>query len=328
MVAAATSNPKAKIEGVTVQPMVDRTWGRELLVGIAHDPLFGPVITFGAGGTLVELIGGHTVALPPLNRFLVGKFIAASPMARLLESKEGDEATTARVLEDILLRVSEMACELPWLQAMDINPLIVGKHGVLALDARVEIDHVQPDRPKYAHMAIHPWPAHLVSRWQIPDGTWITIRPLRPEDALLENEFVRNLSDQSRYFRFFGTLRELTPAMLLRFTQFDYDREMAFIALTVADHQELEIGGARYVIDRDGTGCEFAIAVADQWHKHGIGQRLMSSLIEAAREKKLSRMHGEVLAGNGSMLAMVGSMGFSIETSGEDSTVKTVSLAL
>ena len=117
------------------------------------------------------MIGGHIVALPPLNRFLVTKFIARSPLARLLEPKQGDEPTSAQVLEDTLLRVSEMACELPWLQAMDINPLIVGKDGVLALDARIAIDHVPPDRPRYAHMAIHPWPAHLMSQLRLRDGT-------------------------------------------------------------------------------------------------------------------------------------------------------------
>lgn len=328
MVAVAKSCPQAKIEGVTVQPMVDRSSGRELLLGVAHDPLFGPVITFGAGGTLLELIGGHRVALPPLNRFLVSQFIAASPIARLLQSEQGARPASAQALEDILLRVSEMACELPWLQAMDINPLVVDEHRVLALDARIEIDRVPPERSRYAHMAIHPWPAHLVSVWQVRDGTRITIRPLRPEDALLEKEFVRNLSDESRYFRFFGTLRELTPAMLLLFTQFDYDREMALMALTVVDDQELEIGGARYVIDRDGTGCEFAIAVADQWHKRGIGRRLMSALIGAAQEKQLSCMHGEVLASNSGMLAMMESMGFGIASSPGDSAVKLVSLPL
>jgi acetyltransferase len=232
------------------------------------------------------------------------------------------------MLEDILLRVSEMACELPWLRSMDINPLIVGESGVLALDARIEIDHLPPNQPQYGHMAIHPWPAHLVSHWQTRDGTEITVRPLRPEDALLEKEFVHNLSDESRYFRFFGTLRELTPEMLLRFTQFDYDREMALTVVTSVADREQAIGAARYVIDREGGGCEFAIAIADQWHKRGIGRRLMAALIEAAREKKLSHMHGDVLADNGPMLAMMESLGFSITTSPADPSVKVVGISL
>lgn len=321
-------HPEARIEGVAVQPMVGHSAGRELMIGISRDQLFGPVITFGAGGTLVELIGGHSVALPPLNRFLVGQFIAQSRVAGVLEPLQQRRPDHAQALEDVLLRVSEMACELPWLQAMDINPLIACEQGVLALDARIVVDHVPPNQPKYAHMAIHPWPAHLVTHWQARDGTQITIRPLRPEDAQLEREFVRNLSEESRYFRFLGTLRELTPGMLLRFTQFDYDREMALTAVTTVDGKETEIGGARYVIDREGTGCEFAIAIADEWQKCGIGRRLMSALIEAAREKKLSQMHGDVLANNGSMLAMMESLGFKVETNPEDPALRIVSIPL
>jgi acetyltransferase len=308
--------------------MVGHSVGRELMIGISRDQLFGPVITLGAGGTLVELIGGHSVALPPLNRFLVGQFIAQSRVAGMLEPLQQRRPDHAQALEDVLLRVSEMACELPWLQAMDINPLIACEQGVLALDSRIVVDHVPPNQPKYAHMAIHPWPAHLVTHWQARDGTQITIRPLRPEDAQLEREFVRNLSEESRYFRFLGTLRELTPGMLLRFTQFDYDREMALTAVTTVDGKETEIGGARYVIDREGTGCEFAIAIADEWQKCGIGRRLMSALIEAAREKKLSQMHGDVLANNGSMLAMMESLGFKVETNPEDPALKVVSIPL
>jgi acetyltransferase len=324
MAALAKSHPQARLDGAAVQAMINRNAGRELMIGIAHDPLFGPIITFGAGGTLVELIGGHVSALPPLNRFLVARFIARSPLARLLEMQH----KAGQMLEDILLRVSEMACELPWLRSMDINPLIVGESGVLALDARIEIDHLPPNQPQYGHMAIHPWPAHLVSHWQTRDGTEITVRPLRPEDALLEKEFVHNLSDESRYFRFFGTLRELTPEMLLRFTQFDYDREMALTVVTGVADREQAIGAARYVIDREGGGCEFAIAIADQWHKRGIGRRLMAALIEAAREKKLSHMHGDVLADNGPMLAMMESLGFSITTSPADPSVKVVGISL
>ena len=324
----AKLHPAASIEGVAVQPMVQRENGRELLLGITRDKLFGPVVAFGAGGNLTELIRGHIVTLPPLNRFLVGKFIARAPVTRVLTATPGRPAVPMQALEDALLRVSEMACELPWLMDMDINPLLVDENGVLALDARVVVDYAPPHAPRYSHMAIHPYPAHLVSRWQMADGATVVIRPVRPEDAELEHTFVERLSDQTRYFRFLGTLRSLTPGMLLRFTQYDYDRELALAVVTTVDDKEIEIGVARYVMDREGNGCEFAIVIADEWQNRGLGTKLMAALIDAARQKKLQRMYGEVLATNAGMLKLMESLGFSVTTSSEDPTIKVVSYAL
>lgn len=324
----ARTIPGARVEGVAMQSMVQRQHGRELMLGIVRDRLFGPVIALGPGGRLTELIRGHVVTLPPLNRFLVGRFIARSPIVGILGQGGERPAVSMAALEDALLRVSEMACELPEILGMDINPLLVDEHGVLALDARVVVEYVPPHLPRYSHMAIHPYPAHLVSHWHTADGTRVTIRPVRPEDAELEHTFVERLSDRTRYFRFFGALKSLTPGMLLRFTQYDYDRELALAAVTLADDKEIEIGAARYVTDRQGTGCEFAIVIADEWQQRGVGTKLMTALIEAARQKKLARMYGEVLATNSAMLRLMESLGFSVSTSAEDAAIKVVSYTL
>jgi acetyltransferase len=211
---------------------------------------------------------------------------------------------------------------------LDINPLLIDENGVLALDARMVVDYAPPHALRYSHMAIHPYPAHLVSRWQLSDGTNVTIRPIRPEDAELEHTFVERLSDQTRYFRFLGTLKSLSPGMLLRFTQYDYDRELALALVTTVDDKEIEIGVARYVTDREGSGCEFAIVIADDWQKRGLGMKLMAALIDAARQKKLERMYGEVLGTNTGMLKLMESLGFSVATSEEDPTIKIVSYQL
>jgi acetyltransferase len=320
--------PEARIEGIALQPMIMRPNGRELLVGITRDWVFGPVLLFGAGGTLVEVLGGHSSTLPPINRFLAAELIDRSPVSRLLGPYRNLPGTQRDALENVLLRVSEMACELPWLREMDINPLVVDQHGVIAMEARMVVAKISPSHKPYAHMAIHPYPSHLHSLWQMSDSTHVTIRPVRPEDAEMEANFVRGLSDQTRYFRFLGTLRELTPQMLLRFTQYDYDRELALLATTQMNDVDVQLGVARYVIKPDASRCEFSVVVADEWQHRGVGHKLMTALIDAARAKKLAHMDGEVLSANSGMLSLMESLGFKMKTSKEDPTIKEVTLDL
>ena len=322
LAAVRKNRPNARLDGVAVEPMIRRPNGRELLIGVTSDPMFGPVITFGAGGILVEILGDRAVALPPLNSYLAHRFIEGTRIARLLGQFRHMPPIDQEALENVLLRVSEMVCELPWLKEMDINPLIVDENGALAVDARVIVDHAAAFSMPYEHMAIHPYPSHLSTRWQLPDGTNITIRPIRPEDAEMEQAFIRNLSPESRFSRFMNMLQELTPTMLARFTQIDYDREMALIATTNESNKEVELGVARYAINPDGDSCEFALVVADAWQGRGIGARLMGCLMGAARARGLRIMQGDVLANNTSMLKLLDMLGFSVETLEDDRTVK------
>lgn len=319
-------NPNARIDGVVVEPMIIKPYGRELMVGVTSDPVFGPVITFGAGGVMVEVLGDRAVALPPLNTFLVKDMIQRTRIAKLLAAFRNMPPIEMNALESILLRVSEMVCELPWIKEMDINPLIVDENGVCAVDARMVVDYLPPaiSADRYAHMAIHPYPTHLITRWQLPDGTDLTIRPIRPEDAEIEQIFVRGLFAESKYFRFMDTLQELSQNMLVRFTQIDYDREMALIAVLEQEGQEKELGVCRYVTSADGRSCEFALVVADEWQKKGIGNKLMNCLFDAARAKGIKEMEGEVLATNRSMLELVRRLGFEISTSEEDASIKRI----
>ena len=322
------SRPNAHLDGISIQPMIVKPNGRELMLGVTNDPVFGPVITFGAGGTLVEVMGDRAVALPPLNTFLVKDLIQGTHVAKMLGAFRHMPPADMAALESVLLRVSEMACELPMLMEMDINPLIVDEHGALAADARVVVDYRQPAKYRYAHMAIHPYPTYLISNWQLADGTDITIRPIRPEDAELEQEFVHGLSEESRYFRFMNSVQELTTTMLVRFTQIDYSREMALIAVTQVQDKEIELGVTRFSINPDGESCEFAIVIADNMHGKGLGQKLINALMEAARSKGLKIMEGEVISSNSSMLKFMARIGFTIKTSEEDRGIMKVSKLL
>lgn len=316
--------PEARIEGVTIQPMVSKRNGRELMIGIVADPVFGPVITFGAGGTAVEVLADRAVALPPLNQHLVENLIAGTRVSRMLKAFRNMPPANMEALETLLLRVSEMVCELPCIKEMDINPLIVDENGALAADARVIVELCPLSSDRYSHMAIYPYPTHLVSSWQLTDGTDITLRPIRSEDADMLQDFVRGMSEESRYFRFMDTLRELNPTMLSRFTQIDYDREMALVATVDEGGCEIQIGVARYIINPDGESCEFGMAVADAWQGRGIGHKLMSELIEVAHDKGLERMEGEVLSKNIGMLDLAESLGFKISPVAGDDGIKAV----
>ncbi len=322
------NRPEARLDGITIQPMLQRPNGRELLVGIVTDPVFGPVITFGAGGIAVEIMEDRAVALPPFNRRLVQDLISRTKVFKLLGAFRHMPKADMESLEQVLLRVSEIACELPLIKELDINPLIVDEQGAVAVDARIVVDFHMQTAERYSHMAIYPYPAHLVTKRQLPNGTDMVIRPIRPEDAGIEQEFVRNLSEQTKYFRFMQAITELSSQMLARFTQIDYNREMALIAVVQAGDKETQIGVARYSINPDGKSCEFAIVIADNWQRQGIAHQLMQRLVATARDHSLQIMEGDVLASNTEMLSLAAKLGFTINSSREEADIEHVALRL
>ena len=325
---AQQAAPDADVRGVLVEKMFRRPHGRELLVGVIRDPVFGPVITFGAGGTEVEILKDRAVALPPLNSFLARDMIGRTRVARLLDAFRSLPPARLDAVVDVLLRVSGLVCEIPHIQELDINPLMADEEGVVALDARIGVAYPPAHQGRYDHMAIHPYPRHLESSFQLADGTDITIRPIRPEDAEIEQTFIRNLSPEARYFRFMRSLAELTPAMLVRFTQIDYDREMALVSTTREDGREVEIAVGRYVTNPDGKTAEFALVVADEWRHRGIGSRILQGLIADAKAKGLTEMGGEVLSTNELMLQMMRRLGFSQHASPEDAGIQICTMDL
>ena len=318
---AKAARPEAKILGVTVEQMARVRDARELLVGVSRDPVFGPSILFGAGGTMVEILRDSAVSLPPLNAVLANRLIDRTRVSHLLEAVRDRAPADRDLVIEVLLRVSDLVCELPTVQELDINPLLAGPDGIMAVDARIGVARPDARTGPYDHMAIAPYPRHLVQKGHLSDGTPLTIRPIRPEDAESEQAFVRDLSPQAKKFRFMGALNELSPAMLAQFTQIDYAREMALIAVTGENGKARQQGVARYYINPDKVSCEFAIVVSDKLQGQGIGTQLMKALMDAAREHDLNVIEGSVLANNHEMLHLMKDLGFSVSASTDDKDV-------
>jgi acetyltransferase len=244
-------------------------------------------------------------------------------------------------LEQVLLRVSEMVCALPQLREMDINPLIMDEQGAVAVDARIalhESAHAS-GRPEsagaghYNHLSIHPYPARYEQIWPLRGGGECLVRPIRPDDAQMVQRLVKELSPESRYFRFVSQLAELPPSMLSRFTLIDYDREMALVAVQrerIVDeegevsHKDRIVGVSRYVTNPDHSSCEFALLVADDFAGKGLGSRLMHSIMEVARDRGLAEIQGLVLANNPTMLKLMRRLGFEVRAFEEDPEFKLV----
>lgn len=324
----AKARPDAELQGVLIEPMYREQNRRELMIGVVRDPAFGPAISFGLGGIFVEVIRDRSVALPPLNQVLVHELIRRTRAWQALQPLRGAPAADEAAVEQILLRVSEIVCELPTVGAMDLNPLIVTERGAVVVDARIGVLPPRPAALPYDHMAIHPYPNGLSDSMQLPGGPVATIRPIRPEDAAIESAFVHGLSEQSKFLRFMFGLRDLTPAMLSRFTQIDYDRELALIAVIDTPQGEQQVGVVRYTTLPDEETCEFAIVVGDEWQGKGLARRMFSRLIEAARERRLKVMTGVTLRENSRMIELSRSLGFQTRTDPDDPELVQMTLQL
>jgi acetyltransferase len=300
--------------------------GANVAIGICTDAVFGSVITFGP-----ECAGGFAdvvVLLPPLNLRLARDAIRGTGMLMALPDADAADAAT-EALARILVQVSALACAVPWVRTLALYPVRVDAGNAEIAGARVMIDaRAKPTARSYGHMAIHPYPLEMVADVALDDGRHLRLRPIRPEDAAMERAFVSGLSEESRFFRFFYRLHELTPAMLARFTQIDYDREVALVAVDEADAAPVIVGVARYVMSLDQESAEFAVVVADGWQGQGVGRNLMARLVAYAKARGLRRLEGRVLRSNRNMLAFSAALGFKSRDSAEDPEQLSVALEL
>ena len=317
--------PNARIEGVYVQKMVTRA-DYELILGSKKDPIFGSVILFGSGGVGVELFKDYSIGLPPLNQVLARRLMEETRIYRVLKNgfRNKPPADLSK-LEEVLVRFSNMIIDFPEIKEVDINPLIVSGDQVYAVDVRIILDlevagkEVEP----YSNLVIMPYPTKYITPYTLRDGTQVLLRPIRPEDEPIEAELIENLSEESKRFRFFYVIKDITHDMLVRFCNIDYDREMAIIAeYTDSSGKRRNVGVGRLIMDPSRRRGEFAVVVADDFQGKGLGTKLVDMLIQIADEKGLETIYGIVMPENTRMIELCRKMGFDIRYTPEEVIVE------
>ncbi|MEH6435992.1 bifunctional acetate--CoA ligase family protein/GNAT family N-acetyltransferase [Massilia sp. DD77] len=307
-----TRLPHARVDGFTVQAMARRPQALELIVGVSVDPVFGPVVLFGHGGVSVEVTADQAVGLPPLNRVLAADLVSRTRVARLLAGYRGRPPADMDALCDVLVRVGQLAADLPELAELDINPLLADAGGVIALDARMRLQPVPAGCDGHARLAILPYPEQLERQVDSAIGR-LTLRPIRPEDAAAHVAFFHALTPQDVHMRMFGLMRELSPQQLARFTQIDYAREMAFIATRPGSGGADEtLGVARVVLDPDEVRGEFAVAIRSDLKGRGLGRLLMTRLLDYCAARGVAVVEGVALPENAGMHALARALGFDL----------------
>jgi len=306
--------------GVTVQRMVDLRAGYELIVGSSVDPQFGPVVLFGAGGQMVEVFKDNALGLPPLNATLARRLMEHTRIHRALRGVRGRPPAHLPALEDTVVRFSQLAAEQRRIAEIEVNPLLAGESGVLALDARVVLHPESVVDEALPQPAIRPYPTQYMGTWVMQDGTSVTIRPIRPEDEPLMVRFHHTLSEHSVNSRYLGPLeleRRIAHERLARHCFIDYDREMALVAEIDPTTRGLAreiIGVGRLRRPRERAESEAAIIVSDRWQRRGLGTELMRRLIQIGKAEGLARITARILPDNHAMRAVGAKVGF---TTGE-----------
>jgi acetyltransferase len=313
--------------GVAVQPMVRRD-GYELILGSTIDAQFGPVILFGSGGVMVEVYSDHALALPPLNTTLAQRLMEQTRIFAALNGVRGRKPVDLSALEQLLVRFSQLVMEQPWIQEIDINPLLAAPDHMLALDARVVLHDSGITAERLPCAAIRPYPAQYVRGWKLKDGTPVTIRPIRPEDEPLMVQFHHTLSEHSVYLRYFCSLSLSTRVeheRLVRICFGSHDRGFALVAdrRNPATGQHEVLGVGRFSAINRGE-AEAAVLVSDQWQGRGLGTELLAGVARVAREEKFARLSGEILRDNLATQAMFKKVGFKLRTMEDPSTVSAV----
>jgi acetyltransferase len=295
--------PDADVNGVALQPMIASADGVELIVGAKRDPVFGAVMMVGAGGITAEVLGDRALELPPLNERLVHRMLESLRIRPLLHGFRGRRAVDIDRLVEVLMRFSYLIAENSAIAELDVNPLLVTAEGVMALDARVILDHPSPSSPteRYSHLAIRPYPDEYIREGTLKDGGKVRLRPIRPEDEPMWHRFMKNCSQRSIWLRFRYLFKETTHEMATRFCFVDYDRTLAIVAeREVAGERQL-IGVARLVADADHRDAEYAVLVADDWQRLGLGNLLTDFCFEICGAWGVYRVYAETTTDNRAM---------------------------
>jgi acetyltransferase len=306
--------------------MIVRPKARELILGLVDDPTFGTVIVFGQGGTAVEIINDKALALPPLDLKLAGDLIERTRVSRLLRAYRDVPAVKQCAVATVLVKLSQMAADIPEIGELDINPMLADETGVLTVDARVAVRRAVP---KFggsgpANFAVRPYPSQWQRHLEARDGWRVFARPIRPEDEPLIHELLRHVTLHDVRLRFFAPMKEFSHEFVARLTQLDYARAMAFVAFDEITNEM--VGVVRIHSDSIYENGEFAILLRSDLKGRGLGWALMQLMIEYAKSEGLKRISGQVLQDNSVMLQMCRELGFEVKTDALDHSICNVTL--
>ncbi len=308
-------NPSARLDGFTVQEMARRPDAVEVIVGAATDPTFGPILLFGHGGTAAEIVKDRAIGLPPLNDILARDMISQTRIARLLSAYRGKPTADTGAAACVLVQLSQLVVDIAEITEIDINPLLVDADGVIALDARIGIARATVADP-IARLSIRPYPRELEETIEF-EGQRILLRPIRPEDEAAHAKLLSSINPDDIRLRFFGARRDFRHEDLARWTQIDYDREMAFIATIIEpDRTARTLGVVRAVTDPDNVSAEFAILIDADLKGRGLGRIMMEKIIAYLRRRGTKRIEGQIMAENRRMLQLVRNLGFEVRALG------------
>lgn len=314
--------PQARLSGFSVQPMAHRAKARELIAGFATDACFGPVVVFGRGGTAAELIADIHAALPPLDMASAEGLISRTRVSRILAAYRDVPAADRQAVAAVLVALGQMASDLPEIREIDLNPILADATGAVAVDARIVLE---PDPQRRRRPAIRPYPASWTRQLALGERRF-AVRPIKPEDEVAIGEMLKRVTPEDLRLRFFAPLKSFSHAFLAHLTQLDYAREMAFIAFEEATGDAA--GAVRLHADHGHVAAEYAILLRSDLKGMGLGRELMILIIEWGRAEKLQRIHSQVLAENGPMLALCRSLGFEVTLDPDDTSLRRVSLDL
>jgi acetyltransferase len=319
--------PQARIQGVTIHPMIVRPKARELIAGFADDPTFGPVIVFGRGGTAVEVVDDKALALPPLDLALARDLMGRTRVSRILKAYRDVPAVDETAVALVLVKLAQLAADVPEIREVDLNPLLADQSGLLAVDARVAVAPLGVVRPGgHPRFAIRPYPKEWEREATLREGTHLLVRPVRPEDEPLYGPFFAKVTAEDLRLRFFAPIKTFTHAIIARFTQIDYARAMAFVAIEKSSGEL--VGVVRVHANADYDRGEYAILVRSDYKGRGLGWLLMQLIIDYARTEGIRTIESQVLRENTAMLAMCRELGFEIAPDPDDAEICIVTLAL
>ncbi len=326
---ARAARPDARIDGVTLHPMIVAPKAVELIAGVTDDPVFGPVMVFGRGGTAVEVINDRALALPPLDANLARDLIARTRVARQLQGYRDRRPVDVDRLAGILQRLAQLVAEHPAISDIDLNPLIAEADRLTVVDARVTLIADPPAPGGATHhprLSIRPYPTEWEEHIMLPGGRSVFVRPVRPEDEGRYLAFFSKMTPEDMRLRFFQRVHDLGHAFIARLTQIDYARAMAFVALD-PDNGDM-LGGVRLHGDPGGGDGEYAVSVRSDLKGLGLGRALMAQIIRYARRERYARIHGEVLTENRQMLRMCARLGFELKPDPDSPEIVKVALDL